>query len=279
SWGGTPAEAWTPTPVVNNDESTRLASLKIADAPWWPTKPGKAYNAMIAPLTGHAIAGAIWYQGESNVMTANTYQQVFTKMIGSWRTAWNKEFPFYYVQIAPFAYGNKNTGALLREAQTNSQAYPKTGMVVVTDLVDNVKDIHPQNKHSVGERLANYALADTYAQTGIPYHSPAFKAMTVDKNTAVISFDFAGNGFNIRGPKATEWFVAGDDQKFYPAEVKLVSNTIVVSSKQVKIPAAVRYGFSNEAMGNTFGKSGLPLAPFRTDKWEMDTTAVQPAAK
>jgi sialate O-acetylesterase len=273
SWGGTPAEPWTPAMSVTGDEQLRVASLKIAENPYWPTTPGKTYNAMISPLTGFNIAGAIWYQGESNTLTYNTYQLLLTNMIAGWRQAWNKEFPFYLVQIAPYSYGNKNVGALLREAQTNVQGYPKTGMVVITDLVDNVKDIHPQNKRDVADRLANLALADHYKLAGINYKSPQFKKITVNKNIASLEFENAPNGFMIKGPKALEWFVAGPDKQFYPADVKLQNNTILVSSKQVKAPVAVRFAFSNEAIGNIFSKEGLPMNPFRTDDWEMDVSA------
>jgi sialate O-acetylesterase len=272
SWGGTPAEVWTPEPVVNNDETTKKAALKLNESEWWPVQPGKTYNAMIAPVTPFPIAGAIWYQGESNTLTSNSYQLLMTNMINSWRTAWQKDIAFYYVQIAPFAYGNKNVGALLREAQSNMQGYPKTGMVVITDLVDNINDIHPQNKHSVGERLAAYALAETYKQSNEPYRSPLFQAMQIVKNKAVLTFNHAANGFVVKGPKATEWYVAGQDRQFYPADVKIEKNNLVVSSPQVKVPVAVRFGFSNEAMGNIFSKDGLPVAPFRTDDWEVDTS-------
>ena len=272
SWGGTPAEVWTPSATVTNDETTRKAALKIKDNPYWPSKPGKTYNAMIAPVTPFNIAGAIWYQGESNALTYDTYQVLFTNMIGSWRQAWNKQFPFYYVQIAPYSYPNKNVGALLRESQSNSQEYPNTGMIVITDLVNNIKDIHPQNKHSVGERLANYALAQTYHLPGISFRSPSFKSMSVNKNKAVLSFDHAESGFMVKGDKATEWFVAGEDKQFYPADIKIEkNNSISVSSKQVKVPVAVRFAFSNESIGNIFSKEGLPVCPFRTDSWEMET--------
>lgn len=227
---------------------------------------------MIAPITQFAIAGAIWYQGESNTLTYDGYQLLFTNMIGSWRQAWNKQFPFYYVQIAPFSYGNKNVGALLRESQSNSQGYPNTGMIVITDLVDDIKNIHPQNKHSVGERLANYALAQTYHLPGIGFHSPSFKSIEISKNRAILSFDHAEAGFLIKGDKATEWYVAGEDKQFYPADIKIEkNNSISVSSKQVKAPVAVRFAFSNEAIGNIFSKDGLPVCPFRTDSWEMET--------
>jgi sialate O-acetylesterase len=271
SWGGTPAEVWAPAEVVNNDPQLKEAAAKQQPFNWWPYLPGYAYNAMIAPLTNYPVAGAIWYQGESNTGTSSTYRPLFTGMIDAWRKAWKKEFPFYYVQIAPFTYGNKHISALLREAQTASLSFPKTGMVVVTDLVDNVKDIHPQNKHDVGYRLANWALAETYSQTGITYKSPMFKNLAVKDDKAFIYFDYAPDGLMVKGDKATEFLIAGEDKQFVPADVKIEKDRIVVSSKTVKKPVAVRYAFSNTGIGNLFSKEGLPVCPFRTDDWEVDT--------
>ncbi|RYY30717.1 MAG: sialate O-acetylesterase [Chitinophagaceae bacterium] len=271
SWGGTPAEAWTPQADVTGNEVLHKAALKIRESTWWPTKPGKAYNAMIAPLLPFTIAGAIWYQGESNTETSDTYQQLLTTMISRWREEWNKEFPFYYVQIAPYTYEKENIGALLREAQANVQAHPKTGMVVVTDLVENVKDIHPQQKRAVGQRLANFALAETYGKTGIAYRSPVFRSMSTNKNKTTLTFDHAPNGFLLKGNKATEWYIAGPDKQFYPADVTINNNKIIVSSPRVTAPVAIRFGFSNEAMPNLFSKEGLPVTPFRTDDWDVST--------
>ncbi|HUM64839.1 MAG TPA: sialate O-acetylesterase, partial [Chitinophagaceae bacterium] len=81
SWGGTPAETWTPEPVVNTDNELKSAAGLLKPNRWWPIEPGLAYNAMISPLTAFPIAGAIWYQGESNTGTSATYQKLFTAMI------------------------------------------------------------------------------------------------------------------------------------------------------------------------------------------------------
>ncbi|MGZ5248507.1 MAG: sialate O-acetylesterase, partial [Flavitalea sp.] len=106
SWGGTPAETWTPEQIIKDDAVLDSAAKKLKPGFGWPVEPALAYNSMIHPLINFSIAGAIWYQGESNVGTYDTYTELFTKMIGSWRDAFGKEFPFYYVQIAPFAdYG------------------------------------------------------------------------------------------------------------------------------------------------------------------------------
>jgi sialate O-acetylesterase len=267
SWGGTPAEVWTPEEKVNNDADLKAAAAKQKNDSRWPITPGYTYNAMIAPITNYGIAGSIWYQGESNTETSATYGKLFTTMINSWRKAWNKEFPFYYVQIAPYKYGKPLIGSLLREQQTRSMALPHTGMVVITDLVADTNNIHPTNKHDVGARLANWALHDTYKKEGIVYKSPEFKSMEVKKGKAYISFNNAPTGLMAKGKSVTEVYVAGSDQQFYPADAKIENNQLVVSSKQVKEPVAVRYGFTNTAVGNLFGKEGLPVDPFRTDSW------------
>ena len=273
SWGGTPAEVWTPADEVNKEPSLKEAAEKLKQSPWWPVVPGYTFNAMIFPITNFAIAGSIWYQGESNAKTAATYKDLFTAMIVAWRQAWNKDFPFYYVQIAPFTYDDKNIGALLREQQARALSCPNTGMVVISDLVDNVKDIHPSNKKDVAIRLANWALSETYHQNIAGYKSPMFKKMEINQDKMTLLFDNAPNGFLIKGvEKATEFYVAGSDRKFFPAEVKLEKNKIIVYNKQLKNPVAVRFGFSNAAMPNLFSKEGLPVGPFRTDDWEVDTS-------
>lgn len=272
AWGGTPAEVWTPAEVIESNAVTKNAAAQLTETPWGPHRPGRTYNAMIAPITSFNIAGAIWYQGESNTGVPAAYEQTFTGMIGAWRNAWQKDLPFYYVQIAPYKYGNKNVGALVMEQQARSQSYPRTGMVVITDLVDNVNDIHPQNKYDVANRLANLALADAYKQNKPAYKSPVFKRMDTDKDKLVLYFDHAPNGFVTKeNAKPTEFYIAGDDRVFVPAEVQVEKARIIVYSKKVSKPAAVRFAFSNTAMANLFSKEGLPVTPFRTDSWEMET--------
>lgn len=276
SWGGSPAEAWTPKEVIDSNATLKEAATKIsASYPGWPILPGKAYNGMINPLTNFSIAGALWYQGETNTGTHATYKQLVSAMITSWRKAWANDFPFYLVQIAPYTYGNNHVGALLREAETQVLEVPRTGMVVISDLVDDITNIHPANKHDVGLRLANYALADTYGKKGIAYRSPHYKSMKIEKSKIRITFDYAETGLVSRGASPTEFYIAGEDQIFLPAVAKIEGSTIVVSNKAVTKPVAVRFGFSNTAIPNLFSKEGLPVNLFRTDDWVVDTEAVK----
>ena len=273
SWGGTPAEPWTPLEVVSSDSVLSNAARQQNVTPWWPISPGYAYNGMLAPLTKFAVAGAIWYQGESNVGTAATYEQLFTKMISSWREQWNIDFPFYFVQLAPFKYGNKHVAALLREAQHRSLRLPKTGMVVTVDLADDTLDIHPKNKKDVGFRLANLALTENYGKPVTRARSPFFKVMEVQKEKAIISFD-ESEALVIKKAAIPTLYIAGEDQVFYPAQSSVKGDKLVLWSKLVKHPVAVRYAFGNTAVGNIFTAAGMPVAPFRTDAWAVDTSPV-----
>ncbi|MBS1603854.1 MAG: sialate O-acetylesterase [Bacteroidetes bacterium] len=269
AWGGTPAEVWTPAALVNGDSVLKNAAAKQKPSAWWPFMPGYCYNAMIAPLTSLAAAGAIWYQGEGNTEAPQSYSRLFTTMIAAWRKAWGSPLSFYFVQIAPFTYGVKDQGSLLREQQDKSQQMENVGMVVVSDIAGDTTNIHPKDKHDVGWRLANWALADTYHRQNIVFKNPGYRGMQVEGDKVVVSFGETGGGLVVNGPEVKELLVAGEDRVFYPAKGKVEGSRMVVSSKQVKKPVAVRYQWSNAGVGNLSGKSGLPVAPFRTDEWEV----------
>lgn len=266
NWGGTPVEFWMPG---DSWENPRLDSLKMRTGSW-AARNSQAYNAMIYPLRKYNITGTIWYQGESNVSNADGYSELFTAMIEGWRKAFRQDFPFYYVQLAPYARCPQRWGTtLIREQQDRTLAVPKTGMVVITDLVDDVNNIHPQLKKEVGQRLARLAAAEVYGEEGNPY-SPRYQSMTVKKNKVEVVFSGAVDPLVVEGQECVGFEIAGEDRKFYPAKAKVEHNNVVLSAKEVKNPVAVRFGFYNEAIGNLFGDNGLPVAPFRTDTWTLD---------
>ncbi|MEO8110656.1 MAG: sialate O-acetylesterase [Ginsengibacter sp.] len=276
AWGGTPAEVWTPKNTIEENSMLKQAADNLKEIPWGPIRPARIYNAMVYPITNFAIAGVIWYQGEANVSAAATYKELFSSMITSWRKAWNKEFPFYFVQIAPYeGYGKSISAALLQEAQTKTTALPKTGMVVINDLVNDINNIHPIDKKDVGNRLADYALAEVYGQNITGYKSPMYKNMDVEKGKIKINFDNADDGLVTKSGSPTEFYIAGEDKKFVPATAKIQGSSIIVWSKEIKNPVSVRYGFTNNATPNVFSKEGLPVNTFRTDDWEDVNTISQ----
>jgi sialate O-acetylesterase len=267
AWGGTPAEVWIEKSRI--EKNPTLNAHKYNEKyDWWPGTPGTLYNSMIAPFVPYGIAGAIWYQGESNCGNHQIYSELMKTLIENWRADFKKEFPFYLVQIAPYTYGDKGTSEYIREQQELvTKNVPNTGMVVITDLVDNIKDIHPKNKSDVGKRLANYALAETYKQNIGAYKSPAYQSMQLEKDKVRLSFSNVLTGLKSTGKTPMQFLIAGDDQKFVPATAKIDGATIVLSSKLVKTPVAVRFCFDDTSMPDVFSTEGLPLAPFRTDKW------------
>ncbi|HET7114857.1 MAG TPA: sialate O-acetylesterase [Hanamia sp.] len=269
-WGGSPVESWTPIEVFNNSEKLAISAAILSPVPWCPIRPAVLFNAMIAPITRFPIAGAIWYQGEANVINASTYEETFSAMIHSWRELWKKDFPFYFVQIAPYNYGKGYGGAEIREAQLQTyRNVPKTGMVVVTDITADTNNIHPTDKQDVGKRLADWALAKTYGKESITYSGPLYRSMEVDGNKAIIHFDFATDGLMKKGNELTGFLIAGEDHQFVPATATIEGSTVIVYSSKVTRPTAVRMGFTNTAISNLFNKAGLPASPFRTDDWEL----------
>ncbi len=259
------------------------APQKPGDPNLSQNSPARLYNAMLHPLLGYPVKGATWYQGESNAGRAFEYRTLLPTMIQDWRNKWHAELPFMVVQLAPYLAISKepqdSSWAELREAQyLATKALPKVGLSVITDVGDE-KDIHPKPKQPVGERLAVAALAIEYGQKVEPI-GPVYKAMAVEGDKAVLTFDHTGGGLAAKGDKLTGFVVAGEDKKFHNADAEIKGDTVVVSSKDVPKPVAVRFGWANYPVVNLWGKSGLPAVPFRTDDFPMVTgpKAAPPAA-
>lgn len=221
--------------------------------------PTVLYNGMLHPIIPYGIKGAIWYQGESNVGRAAQYEKLFPAMIEDWRAKWDKEFPFYYVQIAPFNYGN-DLSPKLRDAQRKSLKTSKTGMAVALDI-GNPKSIHPGNKQDVGDRLAKLALANDYGKDMV-YSGPLYNSHQIKGKTIEITFDHIGSGLKAKDGKLTGFEIAGDDGKFVPADAAIIKNTVVVSAKSVLKPQFVRYAFKDISSASLFNLEGLPASSF-----------------
>jgi len=233
--------------------------------------PAGLYNAMIAPLIPYGIAGAIWYQGESNAGRAYQYRKLFAAMIQDWRKNWGQgDFPFFWVQLANFMARAPQPGnsdwAELREAQQMTLSLPKTGTGLAIDIGD-AGNIHPKNKQEVGRRLALCALAIAYGKS-IPYSGPVYDSMAVEGSAVRLKFKHVNGGLVAKGDKLVGFSIAGEDRKFVWADAKIDGETVVVSSPEVTKPVAVRYGWANNPDCSLYNKADLPASPFRTDDWE-----------
>jgi sialate O-acetylesterase len=269
SWGGTRIEPWISESGCKNFDWVKLPDKKPVEK-LSPQTPTVLFNAMINPLVGYGMRGAIWYQGESNRNEAAEYRKLMPGLIENWRSVWGiGDFSFYFMQIAPFDYGPGGlSSAYLREAQLKaSSAIKNIGMASIMDIGE--KDcIHPANKEIGSKRLALLALEQTYGIKGVNGHSPVFKEMKVTGGTVQLTFDNASNGLTSYGKELTCFEVAGAGKRFYPAKAFINGAGVALMSPSVPEPVAVRYAFQDFVIGDLFGTDGLPVSSFRTDEWE-----------
>ncbi|MEO7598294.1 MAG: sialate O-acetylesterase, partial [Opitutus sp.] len=232
-----------------------------ADASQNAGSPTVLYNGMIAPLVPYAIRGVAFYQGEANADRAQQYRTLFPAMIADWRRQWHQgDFPFLFVQIAPFT----GMPPEIREAQLiATQTTKNTAMAVTIDCGD-ANDIHPNHKQPVGARLAVAARALAYAEP-IEYSGPVFASLKTENNRAVLTFTHVGGGLVAHGGKLMGFTAAGEDGVFHPAEATIEKEAVVVTSKRVEHPTHVRYAWADVPEGNLFNRVELPASPFRTD--------------
>jgi sialate O-acetylesterase len=311
SWGGTRIEPWT-TPEgfasVNDDSVKAIGTNAVAQRKAYEEAAAKAkaegkpapnpgvgsgtpvalFNANVAPIVPFAIKGALWYQGESNRGEGMLYEKKMQALINGWRGTWGQgDFPFYFVQLAPYTYVRDPKGPngkvnplpddlKLKEQQKLAEIWQaqasvlksvkNTGMCVTTDIT-NLADIHPKNKQDVGKRLALWALAKDYGKKDIVYSGPLFKDLKFEGGKAVVEFEHVGSGLVARDGKPLNWFtIAGDDGVFSEAKAEIVGNTVVLSSDKVATPVSVRFGWHELAEPNLMNKEGLPASPFRAGK-------------
>jgi len=272
SWGGTRIEPWMNLETLkqNTDAFNRASQPKILPH----LRPASLYNGMIAPIVNYVIKGAIWYQGESNIPNAKEYALLMKGMVEGWRKDFGVgDFPFYYVQIAPYFYNKStnNDASFLREQQEKAMALiPNSGMICTMDIGEE-KLIHPAEKLPVAKRLASWALAENYGFKGLYHKSPSYKSFTVKDSLVTITFENAEMGYTTYGKSVDCFQLAGSDKVFYPAQVSFSKkNEVLLTSPNVKVPVAIRYAFNNfpTTKGYLFSTLALPVLPFRTDDWD-----------
>lgn len=272
SWGGTRIEPWINEEGIKRFDWVKLPDKKATGEKLSQQTPTVLYNAMISPMVGYGIKGCIWYQGEANRNEPKEYEKLMPGLIENWRSAWGiGDFSFYYAQIAPYDYTTIKGGlssAFVREAQLNaSDDLPNIGMATLMDIGE--KDcIHPSNKKITGERLAYSALAKTYGKAGFACSGPVLKEMKIEGSMVNLTFDNASNGLTSFGKELSEFEIAGENKRFYPANAAVTSTGISVVSPSVPVPVAVRYAFRDFVEGTLYNTEGLPASSFRTDTWD-----------
>lgn len=285
NWGGSTIETWMTEESIDRMDNIDQALAKSGT--YDNSRVQRLYNGMILPISNFTAKGFIWYQGESNRKNWFDYKELQKGLVKLWRDSWdNDKMPFYITQIAPYRYEAdtlRSLGMLVESQYQAVQEIPYSGIAATTDL-GNPTCIHPEKKYEVGLRLAYLALTNDYGIKGLPANAPTYKSMERKDQKLVLSFDHVSakhawndansfKGYLPSGyvtPKGFE--IAGSDGVYHPAKGNYVwwENKIEVWSDQVPDPVAVRYAFMNYCEeANVITTVGQPLAPFRTDDWEV----------
>lgn len=252
-------------------------------------KPTGLYNGMTAPCHKYAIAGIVWYQGEANWSTADSYLDLTKRLIKGYREKWEDEtLPFLYVQLPNFSgeiYDIDRNGigsqwAEIREQQRQALAIPGTGMAVAIDLGED-NDLHPLNKKDIGFRLAMHAASRLYglkAECQGPQVSVISAEMAEEKEEGgktlcrvVLTCRYAEGGMYAfspdKGKEITDFEMADKEGNCLKARAEIQGNKIVLTCRgMAELPVQVRYCFSNTNKGALiYNRAGFPMSPFCRD--------------
>jgi sialate O-acetylesterase len=282
-------------------EAAKAEGKQAPPAPRAPQVPGRAgeatggkvgnlFEAFVRPYVGYGIKGVLWDQGESRTAIVGVPQyELMGALIKGWRKDWGQgDFPFLYVQKPSgggcawdyeAAMTNKadKFQALPKTIPTGPAAdyshpyfatfmqYPKTYMVTSSDLGSG---IHPTNKSGYGARAEQVAMNTVYGGKA-EFCGPLYASHAVEGSKVRIKFTHVGKGLAFKNGEQLQGFmIAGADKKFVWADAIIDGENVLVSSKEVAKPEAVRYAWSqNFPWANLFNQDGLPAQPFRTDAW------------
>lgn len=274
-WGGSKIEAWISKEKLSmimpvSIEPNGLNSRAVNET------PTLLYNGMLHPVSRYTIKGCIFYQGEANVTDPQSYLRLFPAMVQNWRKSFGYNFPFYYVQLAPFGYSNMGWNSIgieaakFREAQADAhRSIPTSGIVSTLDI-GSESTIHPPEKRTVAKRLGYLALSKTYDVKGFEAEAPEYMSYRVDGNLIIVKMKNVGYGLSAYGREYEGFEIAGEDRVFHKAKVeklKGAKDELIIYSERVPTPIAARYGFKNYTYGNLYNSYGIAALPFRTDDW------------
>lgn len=270
SWSASKIEAWMSKESLSQFSEVDLSVLNEKGFKQPNVTATLLHNGMVEPLSGIAVKGVLWYQGESNSANPAMYKKLFPALVNQWRSFFNApELPFYYVQLAPYQSSNKDGVELplFRQCQLEFMSeIPNVGMAITADA-GSEQFIHPPYKIKVGERLAYWALAKTYGMDGFAYSGPIYKSYTVKDKIVELMFDHGSDGLNPEKVLVEGFEIAGGDGKFLPAKAEILGGSarVKVWHDDIANPSEVRYCFRNYMIGNLTNNAGMPATPFRVE--------------
>jgi sialate O-acetylesterase len=262
SFGGTTCEGWIPQAALSSFSTNELHDSMFA------IKPAALYNAMIAPLGHCSLKGVLWYQGESNSAHPETYPRLFATMAAEWRKQFgDPELPFFVVQLPEYVkLWEGFYWPWEREAQAEAvRSVPHSAYVVGLQTTDGF-DLHPKQKLEIGRRLALRVRHDVYGEKLVA-PGPVFKDATFEGGTVRVRFNTVGDGLASSSKEGVEGFaLAGESGDYHFARARIEGDSVVLQCDEEPAPKTVRYAWAAVPRASLINRSGLPAAPFRTDR-------------
>ena len=251
---------------------------------WQPTA---LYNSMLAPAFNYAVAGALWYQGESNTWGSFEYADLLSTMIATWRQKFTyapKNMPVVVVQLPKWGDGYKDEQrnypedwAWLRKAQADGVA--AAGNAALATMIDagEWNDLHPEDKIVVGERAAREAMRIAYGKESAT--APVMKDFTVASDKVTVRFDqeVIMNNSELVGIQGLYFVCRRDGEMPFAGpdslHIKAKGDVTGADTIEVEIPAQIkesgypvkelRYLWTNcPEFVTLYSKNGLPAQPF-----------------
>ena len=296
-WGGTRIEAWTPASgLASVPETAALVDTEVLGTSDFPKEgefggvkkaqdqPRVLWNSMLAPWAPYAMRGFIWYQGESNASDGAAYAQKMHALYNGWaREFENPDLRLRFVQIAP--WGDGRVPALQKAQAAFADEEPNAEMAVVND-VGNLHDIHPNNKETVGQRLALLALAHDYG-FDIKADSPTPREWRVEGDAFVVEFAHAESLYLYTPEKSLEagLELCGEDGAWKPGKIRNLNGErglvdgarLVVASDEVPAPVKLRYLHSRPWFGAIYNEVNLPMGAFLLEVPAAEVPAAEAA--
>ncbi len=265
--------------IVGNREISLEGNYLMRRGVMMPAQPGAGsfdnvatgyYNGMIAPIARYRIGGIVWYQGETNAGRAQEYQPLLEALTADWRSHYG-DVPMIIVQLANFmqrhSHPVESGWAALREAQRKaSLTIPNAGLATAADLGE-WNDIHPLNKKALAHRVALQAQRLYLKNRKTVAEGPAYESCRFAEGKAILSFRAGTDEFApTPADSLTGFSIAGADGRFVWAKARIEGKNVIVWNERISDPKIVRYGWDDNPKLTLYGATGLPAAPFSTQK-------------
>lgn len=225
---------------------------------------GTTYNAMLAPLRGYRIAGAICHLGEADLRSSAYSRSLGRETETVCKTlrglAADDAMPIIVSQVPP---GSHSGDVRMAQSEAARRLGDKTHLVSLLDMgAESPYTSMRSRKEEEATRMARLALGGVYSRpTPGPSAGPTALFALADGPVATVWFSHA-DGLRIGDGVASAFEVAGADSVFFPAKAAAADGWVAMFSHMVPTPVHVRYAHADTARPTLWNSAGLPAAAF-----------------